>query len=100
QPTPPPRDDSTLRLVIDASEDSWIDLDVDGQPAIDEVVHKGEQRAFEAKERFYFRVIGNAGGVSLTLNETPIPSVGEKGKARRKLVFDRAKLEELRSSTP
>jgi transcriptional regulator with XRE-family HTH domain len=100
QPAAPPQDDSTLRLVIDASEDSWIDLDVDGQPAFDEVVHKGEQRAFEAKERFYFRVIGNAGGVRLTLNETPVPSLGDKGRPRKKLLFDRAKLQELRSATP
>jgi cytoskeletal protein RodZ len=102
-PTPapaPPRDDSTLRLVLDLTADSWIALDVDGKTVVSDVLPRGEHRAFEAKERFRFRRIGNAAGVSLTLNETQVPPLGDEGEVRKEVIFDRDALQKIRSNTP
>ncbi|MBV9494943.1 MAG: DUF4115 domain-containing protein [Acidobacteria bacterium] len=99
-PPAPVRDDSTLRLVLDITADSWIDLEADGKSVFKEVMRKGEHHAYEAKERFLFHRIGNAAGVSMTLNETRVPPLGGDGDVRKEVTFDRDRLQQLRSATP
>ena len=98
-PAPPP-DDSTLRLVVEVTHSSWVDIEGDGRELVSGVLRTGERRTFEAKDRFKIESIGNAAGVTLTLNDVRIPSLGENGEVVRNRVLDRPFLENLRKSAP
>ena len=84
-----PANDDTLRLVIEATARSVIVLEADGKTVFDGEMPKGDRRSFPAKERFLFRTIGNAGGVTLTLNDVAIPPFGGDGDVVHDKVLDR-----------
>jgi cytoskeleton protein RodZ len=99
--TPPPApepaaDDSTLRMGIEASKDSWLEMTADGKRAFYGDFKAGERRSFEAQEKFEFVVIGDPSGLNLTLNGVPIPPLGDGTRVIRNRVFDRNALTELR----
>ena len=105
-PPPPvtdtqPLNDDTLRLVVEVNDRAWVAVWVDGKKAEDAVLPAGETRTFEAKEGFKFST-GNAAGVSLKLNDTAIPAVGDGGDGEvvKNVVFDRPYLQSLRGRTP
>lgn len=91
------RDDSRLHLTLEASSDSWITLEADGATVFNEELPAGAKRVFEAAHEFRFRTIGNAGGVSVVLNGTLVPSLGADGEVVRNRVFDRPALQRLRN---
>lgn len=93
-------DDATLRMTVEATADSWVDLEADGKTAMSEVMKAGQQRSFEAKEQFRFRRIGNASGLNLTLNGTRVPPLGVDGEVLRNRIYDREVLTTLRSARP
>jgi len=93
----PPGDDSRLRMTVEALDNSWITLEADGETVLNAELERGQRREFEASDRFRFRTIGNAAGVSLTINGTPIPALGEDGEVIKNRVFDRKVLEEIRT---
>lgn len=95
-----PLSDDTLRLVVEVVDDSWVTLEADGSTVLNDELTKGDRRTFEAKQAFRFRTIGNAAGLSLTLNETEVPSLGSEGEVVKNRTFDRAALETLRARTP
>jgi cytoskeleton protein RodZ len=100
-PTPATKqDDSTLRLAVEAVGNSWVTLEADGTTAFNNEMMRGERKEFEAKEQFRFRSIGNAAGLSLTLNGVPVQSLGDEGEVIKNLIFDRKKLSELRGEEP
>ena len=100
-PVPPPKpDDSTLRLEVEAREECWVELEADGERALKDTLAIGERRTFEAKNQFRFVVIGNAAGLSLTLNGVPVPSLGDEGDTLRNRTFDRESLAKLRAQGP
>lgn len=96
---PPVPDDSVLRLAVEAVDNSWVTLDADGKPVMNAEMVRGESRTFEAKETFRFRTIGNAAGLSLTLNGTVVPVLGEDGEVIKNRIFDRKALENLRGGS-
>jgi cytoskeletal protein RodZ len=96
-PEPVP-DDSTLRLEIDVAENSWVVLEADGKSVFNNEMVAGEHHTFQAGEQFRFRTIGNAAGLSLTLNGARVPPLGEDGEVVKNRVFDRRSLEELRAA--
>jgi hypothetical protein len=87
-----------LRLTVEANADSWVELEADGKTAMNEVMSAGQTRSFEAKEQFRFRKIGNAAGLTLTLNGAIVPPLGEDGEVLRNRIYDREVLTTLRSS--
>jgi transcriptional regulator with XRE-family HTH domain len=95
----PEAEPEMLKLQIDADEDSWVVLDADGKNVLNERLRRGDHRAVEAKDAFLFRTIGNAGGVTLTLNDVRLPPVGRDGQVVHDRVVDRQTLEQARSST-
>jgi transcriptional regulator with XRE-family HTH domain len=95
-PEPPPVDD-TLRLTIDVTHDTWLTLEADGKTAIDERLRTGDHRAVEAKESFRFVAVGNAGGLTLKLNDLDLPSLGRLRQVIKDKTVDRGTLQELRS---
>lgn len=96
--TAPPQQAETLRLQIDVNDDSWVVLDADGKTILNERMRRGDHRDVEAKEAFHFRTVGNAGGVSLTLNEVKLPRLGREGQVIHDRVVDKQTLEQARSS--
>src|SRR5205823_970137 len=76
-PMPTPGLDDNLRLTIDVQRDSWVTLEADGKRVIDGELRKGDHRTVEAKESFHFVAVGNAGGLTLVLNDMPLPPLGK-----------------------
>ena len=93
-----PRDDSQLYLTMEVTALSWVTLEVDGETVVNDELRAGTTRTFEADKQFRFRSIGNAAGVRLTLNDTPLPPLGREGDVVRNRVLDRAYLERLRQT--
>jgi transcriptional regulator with XRE-family HTH domain len=93
---PAPVDDSMLHLAIEITASSWVILEADGKTVVNDEMMKGEHKTFDASQFFRFRAIGNAGGLSLTLNGTRIPTLGRDGEVIRNRVFDRGALDRLR----
>lgn len=96
-PVAPAEDDSSLRLAVEVVGNSWVTLEADGATVLNAEMTAGESRAFEARDAFRFRTIGNAAGLKLTLNGSEIPPLGEEGTVIRNRVLDRALLGELRA---
>jgi cytoskeletal protein RodZ len=95
-PAPKPVDDSTLRMTIEATTNSWVELNADGKRAFRGDFAAGDTKEFEAKDEFRFVNIGNAAGLTITLNGVQVPTLGETGEVVRNRVFDRDVLTELR----
>lgn len=88
-----------LELDVKVIEDTWVILQVDGQPALNQVLREGETRKLEAENEIRFEVVGNAGGLELTLNGRPIPSIGPRGKVVRGYSLDWEALKRLEGGT-
>ena len=97
-PEPPPIED-TLKLTVDVTRDSWVTLEADGRQVLDERLHAGDHRTFDAKESFRFVTVGNAGGLTLKLNDFVLPPMGRAKQVVKDRVFDRGTLQELQSET-
>jgi transcriptional regulator with XRE-family HTH domain len=91
---PPPKDDA-LHLTIEVQQDSFVNLEADGQRLFNDVMKAGERRTYDAKEEFRFRTIGNAGGVVLYLNDNRLPPLGEEGEVVRNRTYNRETLMRL-----
>lgn len=89
----------TLHLVIDATDDSWINLEADGKTVINERLQKGAHRTAEARDAFRFRTIGNAAGITLTLDDVKLPPLGSDGQVLHDHVIDRQTLEQARKNS-
>lgn len=88
---------SKLVLSIEITRRSWVVLEADGQTAINDELRRGYHRTVEAKDGFRFRTIGNAGGISLTLNDLPVPALGHDGQVLHDVVLDRTLLQKIQS---
>jgi cytoskeletal protein RodZ len=94
---PPANVPAKLILSLEITRTSWITLDSDGERLVNEELHRGVHRTFEAKDGFRFKTIGNAAGVAMTLNDVPVPSLGHDGQVLHDVVFDRASLQKLQT---
>jgi cytoskeleton protein RodZ len=96
-PEPAP-DDSKLRMTMEITANSWVTLEADGRTVLNEEMLSGARREFEANDAFRFRTIGNAGGLTLTLNGATVPPLGANGEVVKNRVFDRAGLAGIRAA--
>ena len=60
-----------LTLTMEATEDAWISLEIDGAEKKEALLRKGETSRWKAKEKFVV-ILGNAAGTHLKLNEKHI----------------------------
>ena len=74
------------RLVVKATEPTWIRVQMDGTRSVEELLPAGATREWSAEKRFILTV-GNAGGISLELNGRALPPVGAPGAVIRELVL-------------
>ena len=94
QPPPPPVTQTStnpdmLHLTLDINDDSWITLEADGKVIVSDELKAGEHHTYDAKERFRFKTVGNAGGVAVTINDVKLPSLGRERQVVHDRVFDR-----------
>ncbi len=83
----------TAKLVF--TEKCWVSLRVDGQAPLEQNFLAGTTKEITAHQKIEFLVVGNAGGVSITLNGKPYPSLGASGQVKNNIVLDKESLKTL-----
>ncbi len=68
-----------LVLKVRANKETWIMVRADEGPPLEATLKADEEHVWRAMERLSLRV-GNAGGVTLTLNDKPLEPLGPEGK--------------------
>jgi cytoskeleton protein RodZ len=75
------RGSAAVRVQLTALEAVWVLARADGKFLFSGTLEPDESRTVEAGERLTLRV-GNAGGLTVTLNGKPLGAVGPKGQVR------------------
>lgn len=89
QATTPHRD--SLHLAARTTDSVWIRLQIDNLPAQEYLLGGRQRMSWKARDRFLLTV-GNAGGVTLTLNNKPLSALGRRGAVVRDKEITRALL--------
>ncbi len=66
-------------LVVEAKENTWMKIIVDGQHTKEYNLKPGERIVVDAESKYNI-LIGNAGGIRMNLNDKPLPSPGKSGQ--------------------
>ncbi|MBN1566749.1 MAG: helix-turn-helix domain-containing protein [Acidobacteria bacterium] len=82
-----------LRLEIGISEQCWVSIDRDGNPAVRRLMDPGEVQSLDANEQFLL-IVGNAGGAHLKINGKPAKILGKSGEVV-KILIDAKNLQDL-----
>jgi cytoskeleton protein RodZ len=89
-----------LVLTLSARQNCWVAVQVDGVKVIDRVINEGETQTLTAKSEMVLSV-GNAGGLTFTVNGRPGVPLGHEGEVRRNIVITRQSLPSLvQEATP
>jgi cytoskeleton protein RodZ len=71
-----------LNLVVEVHQPTWIRLFADGHTLVQgEILEPGSTRRYTAQDSMNL-VIGNAAGLTLTINNRQVPSLGDRGEVR------------------
>ncbi len=80
QPAAPSSDaGDTVRLVLAATEDTWVQVSSDGKPVFSGLLKGQETRNIEGRENTRLH-IGNAGGLRIEWNGRQIGTLGKRGE--------------------
>jgi cytoskeleton protein RodZ len=74
-----------IRIQFHGLEKCWVSVSSDGRRVMEQVLEPGEDRSFSASEQFKV-ILGNAGGVRLTINGQPAKPLGKSGEVIRLLI--------------
>lgn len=83
-----------LVLTLSARQSCWVSAQVDGQPALNRILNEGESETLEAQGEIVLSV-GNAGGLSVSVNDKPGVPLGRSGEVKRNIVITRKSLPAL-----
>lgn len=89
---------ATLKLVVELSADSWMQIEADGKTIYSDDMHRGDRRAFEAKDEFRITV-GKPAAAAFTVNDVKVPALTNSDKKPRHLTFDRKWLQDHAGGT-
>jgi cytoskeleton protein RodZ len=89
-----PADGQGLVLTLTSRQSCWVAVLSDGVKVMDRVMNEGEAQTISAKGEMVLSV-GNAGGITFTLNGRPGVSLGREGEVRRNIVITRQSLPSL-----
>jgi len=82
-PSPSPKPESpSIRLEIEAHDQSWVQAALDGGEMKEAMLKAGERLTWTATEQMEL-TLGNAGGLALSFNGAPMASLGEPGQVVR-----------------
>jgi cytoskeleton protein RodZ len=76
-----PNPEATVHIQITADEPVWVLARADGKYSFSATLNAGDTRAVDGVKDVVLR-LGNAGGVTISLNGKPLGPVGPKGQAR------------------
>lgn len=88
-----------LVLTLQANDTCWVEVRVDGHTMLNRVMAQGQSETFEAAGEIVLAV-GNAGGVSFTVNDRPGRSLGKSGEVRRNIVITKQNLPTFVEESP
>ena len=74
-----------IRVQFQVIDKCWVSVNRDGNRVLVRELEPGETPSFAADQRFFI-ILGNAGGVRLTLNGKPAKSLGDPGEVVRLLI--------------
>jgi hypothetical protein len=86
-----------LRLLIKVDEPCWLEVLADGEIAAQGLMLRGFEKEIQAEEELRLW-LGNAGGVSIWLNERPGVSLGRHGQVRKDVLITAENLKEFVAS--
>jgi cytoskeletal protein RodZ len=90
----PPDTQGGLVLTLTSRQSCWVAVLADGVKVVDRVLNEGEAQTITAKGEMVLSV-GNAGGITFTLNGRPGVPLGREGEVRRNIVITRQSLPSL-----
>jgi len=96
---PPVVEDDTLVLTMEARQSCWVKAEVDGEERLNRVLAAGERATIEADGEIVLSV-GNAGGLSFSVNNREGLPLGDSGEVRRNIVITRQNLKSLLAEAP
>jgi cytoskeleton protein RodZ len=76
----------SLVLTMTAEQDCWVEVRADGETVVNRVLAQGESQTFEARGEIVLSV-GNAGGISIRVNDRPGRPLGRSGEVRKNIVI-------------
>ena len=79
-----PEKEKELILVITFLEDTWIQIFVDGELIINGIIKAGEENTINALDEIFIN-LGNAGGISYSINGKQGKSFGSSGAVRKNI---------------
>jgi cytoskeleton protein RodZ len=82
-----PRAAGTFVVNVLARRDSWVQAKVDGTTVLNRVLKEGESQRLESRQEVLLSV-GDAGGVAVTLNDTPLAPLGLDGEVKRGIAIN------------
>ena len=80
----------TAQLVF--TQPCWIEIKVDGQPPFQGTFVAGTSKEVKGTDKIELVTVGNAGGLSVTLNGKALPSLGKAGEVLRNVVLTKDNL--------
>jgi len=104
-PAPPPSEDTPrdvndgIALTLSAKERCWVAVRADGRTVLDRVLSEGESQTVQAQGEIVLSV-GNAGGISFSVDDRPGLPLGRSGEVRRNIVITRENLPSLVQDAP
>jgi cytoskeleton protein RodZ len=72
---------TTFVVTLQAHEDSWLSIAADGKPAVTDTLTASHKMSIHAKQKLTL-IVGNAGGVELSFNGQPQPTLGSSKEVR------------------
>lgn len=73
-----PATNSPIQISVNAKEEAWVWVDVDGKTVFEGMLKKGDQKAWTAQKTLTLGS-GNAGGVTYTYNQDAPKTLGKRG---------------------
>jgi cytoskeleton protein RodZ len=86
-----------VEIILDVVENSWIEIKGQGGEVLVSKVLKAGERYYIPDRPDLVMSVGNAGGISLSLNGKPVSSLGERGQIRKDIALDAASLNAMAS---
>lgn len=88
-----------LVLTLQAQQTCWIEVRIDGQSVVNRVLEQGQSETVEAQGEIVLAV-GNAGGVTFTLNDLPGRPLGKSGEVKKNIVITKQNLPSFVEESP
>ncbi|HRZ86444.1 MAG TPA: DUF4115 domain-containing protein [bacterium] len=70
-----------LTLTADVKDNVWMRVKADDQLVFEDTLKSGDKESWKAKKGFSLK-LGNAGGVTLLLNNIPVKDIGKSGEVK------------------